>query len=68
LNSLSDFAPHAFSLILLAMKNAGRLSLKAFSEKLKDQLNSLPAGQLRNVIRPEVGIQKRAQRSAGSGS
>ena len=33
------------------MKNAARLSLKAFSEKLEIQLSSLSADQLRNVIR-----------------
>ena len=33
------------------MKNADRLSLKAFSEKLETQLSSLSADQLRNVIR-----------------
>jgi hypothetical protein len=33
------------------MKNAGRLSLKAFSEQLETQVNSLSVDQLRNVIR-----------------
>jgi hypothetical protein len=33
------------------MKNADRLSLKAFSGKLETQLSSLSADQLRNVIR-----------------
>jgi len=48
---MRDLARRALSSILLDMKNAARLSLKAFSEKLETQLSSLSADQRRNVIR-----------------